>query len=86
MFLTSKWYTNDTPNYVLWPISSQSFGMDNKEKSDILHQDAVSIFTSSINSVLPHQMISKHLQVDNIQKTLEVEGRKYKLDNNVYVI
>lgn len=66
--------------------SSVGFAMERKSQSDTLNKDALSIFTSSINAVLPHQMINKQLQVSNNGMCLEVDGRSYQLDNNVYVV
>lgn len=50
------------------------------------NQDVVSIFSSAVNSVLPHHLIRKHIELNHNGKNLIIEDKKYKLDNNVYVV
>ncbi|XP_071163260.1 glycerate kinase-like isoform X1 [Mytilus edulis] len=57
-----------------------------KDTGEMANQDVVSIFSSAVNSVLPHHLIRKHIQLDHNGKNLIIEDKKYKLDNNVYVV
>lgn len=56
------------------------------EGSKSIKEDAIEIFHSAINSVLPEQLIDQTLKYDPSSKVLQVHDHSFKLNHNLYVV
>lgn len=51
-----------------------------------IDKDARIIFSSAIEAVLPHKMISKHVKFSSKDSLLTVDNVSYKVEQNVYIV
>ena len=51
-----------------------------------LDKDARFIFSSAIEAVLPHKMVSKHVKFSPKDNLITVDNVSYKVEQNVYVV
>ncbi|KAL4226896.1 hypothetical protein ACF0H5_014874 [Mactra antiquata] len=67
---------------VFLPSSARNNLMDIKA----LRQDVKDIFDAAVTAVYPPEMIRNTVTLSDDDSTLIIDGHKYKIDNNVYVV